>query len=402
MMIGTARLRLSTMFFLEYFGMGVTFPIISLYLRDTLHFSGMQTGVVLAMASVAAFVAPVVGALVADRVIAKERLLALCQVCAAVFLALLAYQTRYGAVVLLYLGYNVVFGPTIALASAITFHHMSHARHYFGSVRLWGTVGWIAAAWLFSAGWLGCVPGAAVRDAFVIAAVTSVVLAGHMLLHHPVERLPGAATVIPWEALRIVWQRRMLLMALIVFLASFFIRYYYVGAAPFLAHRGVRPALIMPLMSLGQISEIGVMLLLSAIVPRLGYQRSFMLGACLALWQSAVFALNAPWPFLISGFLCHGLMYALVNVTALMYVDSFCPREARAGVHQIFSIVGLGLATLSGSVVAGMALDWAARATGGVDYGRFWLVNVVVAALLLALAACSGPLLKDAPRLQRV
>lgn len=383
-MMRSARIRLSTMFFLEYLGMGFIYPVMSLYLRDTLHFTGAQTGAVIAMASIAAFIYPVAGAMLADRVIAKERLLAVCQIVSAVLLAVLAFQTRYPPVAVLYLCYNLAFGPTLALATAIAFHHLPGKRNYFGSVRVWGTIGWIAAAWLFGLARL-CLGGQGrLRDAFLLSAASSVILAVHMLLHHPVERIQPVTKIIPWDALRVVAQRRVLFIAVVMFLGSFFIRFYYMGFAPFLAARGLRQAFIMPLMSLGQMSEIAAMSLLAVLVPRLGFKRMLMLGAGLALVQSALFSANAAWPFIVAGIVCHGLIYALINVTALMHVDSFCPAQARAGVHQILALLSTGFATLAGSLASGWALDWATRA-GVVDYHRFWLVSAGVASLLLAL-----------------
>ncbi len=39
--------------------------------------------------------------------------------------------------------------PTISITNAIAFANLKDAQKEFGPIRLWGTIGWIAAAWPF-------------------------------------------------------------------------------------------------------------------------------------------------------------------------------------------------------------------------------------------------------------
>ncbi|MBD3243025.1 MAG: MFS transporter, partial [Chitinivibrionales bacterium] len=148
------RFRLSLMMLLQYAVMGSVLPILSLYLRNNLGFSGTQTGTVLAMSALAASTAPFVGALVADKLLSAERLLAVCHLLAAVLMLLLSRLSSFWLVLLLYLCYMVAIRPTIALTNAVAFHHMPGERSRFAGIRLWGTVGWMVVGWVFSYVWL--------------------------------------------------------------------------------------------------------------------------------------------------------------------------------------------------------------------------------------------------------
>ena len=124
------------MMFLQYVVMGSIWPIISLYLKQVLGFSGAQSGQILAMSAVAAFVAPAVGACVADRWISAERLLSICHFSGAVCMGLISMQTKFEAVLGLYLAYTVSMGPTVPLTNAITFHHAPGGQGKFGNTRV--------------------------------------------------------------------------------------------------------------------------------------------------------------------------------------------------------------------------------------------------------------------------
>ena len=44
--------------------------------------------------------------------------------------------------------------PTLALSNSITFAHIDDQENDFPKIRVWGTIGWIAASWAFPMIWL--------------------------------------------------------------------------------------------------------------------------------------------------------------------------------------------------------------------------------------------------------
>jgi len=43
--------------------------------------------------------------------------------------------------------YCLIFAPTLALTNSIAFANLKDSEKDFGKIRVWGTIGWIAAGW---------------------------------------------------------------------------------------------------------------------------------------------------------------------------------------------------------------------------------------------------------------
>jgi len=377
------------MIFLQCLVMGATIPIMSLYLKDYLGFSGSQAGIVLSMSAVAAFISPVVGAFVADRIIRAEFLLSLCHFCGCGVMMALSKQTSFGAVVGLYLAYVMVVGPTVALTNSITFHHFSEKKHNFGGIRVWGTIGWIAVAWGF--GYLWLYPGGAssftsrLPDALKLSAILSAVLGFYALTLPRYKFRPESSTgIIPLAALRVLWRPEILFISLIGFLVAFVDKYYYFGVAPFLRQGGFSEANIMPIMSLGQMSEVLAMSFLGVLLSRFGFKRIFILGLLSELWRFTALAMGSSTLLIMSGIFCHGFAYAFFFTSLYIYLDSHCNKNVRTGVHQLFAVITGGFGSFFGNLIAGRTADFFTASENVVNYKAFWVVPAVMSLICLA------------------
>ncbi len=379
------------MMFMQYFVMGSTIPIMSLYLKDSLHFSGTQIGIVLAMSSIVAFVSPAIGAMVADRLISAERLLCLCHLVSAGAMAILVFQRQFLYVSVSYLAFALARGPTVALTNAITFHHSPDGQHRFGNIRVWGTIGWIVVALAFGYVWLhNCGRGAVsdrLPDALKLSALSSALLALYALFLPPACALKRdtAIRIIPRESLHVFRQPKILLVALLSLCVAVVDHYYYFGMAPFMRHIGFSDAAIMPMMSIGQGVEVVTMALLGLILARIGFKATLTLGIVAEIWRFAALSLGGPRSLLISGICCHGMAYALFFTTVYIYIDSHCDRLSRTGLHQLFSIITWGCGSLCGYLMAGRTLDLFVTHAHVPDYRSYWLVPACISILSLTI-----------------
>ena len=47
----------------------------------------------------------------------------------------------------------LIMVPVVTIGNALTFSHLRDPAKQFGKIRLWGTVGWVAAGWMMGAWW---------------------------------------------------------------------------------------------------------------------------------------------------------------------------------------------------------------------------------------------------------
>ena len=374
--------RLSTMMFLQFFVLGCTMPIITLYLKEELDFSGSRIGIILAVTSFSALLSPVIGACVADRLVSAERLLSLSHLCGAILLYSLSRQTHFIPVLLLHLGYWLLIGPSTALTTAITFHHAPEAVKRFGGIRLWGTLGWIAAAWVFRFFFVGFASSAGSKDLHgaLQLGVWASLLLGLFSLSIPPGAPKTAVPVVlfPKESLKIIMSRRVLAFSVMAILISIADRIYMFGGGPYLKSLGFQDRNIMPVLSIGQMPEVFGLAILGTLIIRFGMKKVFLLGAMLEIIRFTLFALRVPGAPLYFGISLHGLTYGFFFVTALIFIDGNCAASTRSGAHQYFALIVSGTSALVGNLLAGFVADQARLpSTGAINFPLFWSVPLI-------------------------
>jgi MFS family permease len=193
-----SKVRLGVMMFLEYLIWGSWLPLLALYLSGVLGFSGAQIGYVFATQAIACVFGLYFGGQIADRLLSTEKLLAVLHLVGGLAMFALAYQTTFWSFFIVMLLYQLAYMPTMSLTNAIVFHHVADPQHDFGKIRLWGTIGWIAASWPFVfilAGKTGPELNAALSSIFTVAGIASIALAGFSLTlpHTPPANRGGTA-----------------------------------------------------------------------------------------------------------------------------------------------------------------------------------------------------------------
>src|ERR1041385_4008751 len=389
-MLLKTRLQLSAMMFLQYFVWGAWSVTMGTWLGATLHFSGQEIGLAFGTTAVAAMVSPFFVGVIADRFFATETLLAGLHIAGAAILFWASTQTTFGLFYTVLLLYALCYMPTLALSNAISFRQMSDPSREFPPIRVLGTIGWIVAG-LF----IGTLGLEATALPMRIAAGGSLALGlfCFALPHTPPAKVATRVTardVLGLDALQLLRDRSFAIFVIGSFLICIPLQFYYTFTNPFLNEIGVTNAA--GKMTLGQMSEIGFMLVMPIFFRRLGVKYMLLVG--MAAWTTRYLLFAAGntgtllW-MLYAGILLHGVCYDFFFVTGQIYVDQRAPGDLRAAAQGMIAFVTLGVGMFIGSLVSGRVVDafLVSAAPPSHAWDQIWIVPAAGAAGVLVLFA---------------
>ena len=356
----SAKARLGIMMFLQYAIWGAWAPVLSAYLINDLGYSGFQVGVIYALLPLATILSPFIGGQLADRYFSSEKVIAFLQFTGGVLLLVVSRVTDYDAMVILMLVYCLLYAPTLALTNSIAMINLEDSEREFGQIRVWGTLGWIAAGLLLS-GWRSLAQESGLPivagDTLFLAGLMSIVMGiqSFSLPHTP----PQKEGVNPWaflEALKMLRVKDFAVFVGITFVVATELEFYYILTAPFLVSDqiGVSNANVPAVMTVAQIAEIFVMaFLLSYFLKKYGMRKTLAIGVIAWPIRYVIFAIGSPPWLVIASLALHGFCYVFFFVAAFIYVDNVAPTDIRASAQSLIAIVALGLGRFLGSLFAG-------------------------------------------------
>ena len=383
----SVRIKLSSLMFLQYFVWGAWSVTMGTWLGQTLRFTGEQIGLAAGTTALAAMISPFFVGMIADRFLATEKILAVLHLIGGLVLFYGSTMSAFGPFYAVLLGYALCYMPTLALSNSLSFHQMTDPAREFPSIRVLGTIGWIVAGLL-----VGTLGLEATAMPMRLAAGASLLLGlfCFALPHTPPTRSRRAslADVIGLEALGLLRERSFAIFVLGSFLICIPLQFYYAFANPFLNEIQVVNAA--GKMTLGQMSEIGFMLVMPLFFRRLGVKNMLLVGMAAWTTRYVLFAYGNDGPLvwmLYGGILLHGICYDFFFVTGQIYVDQKAPPDLRAAAQGLIAFVTLGLGMFIGSWVSGRIVDAFALPGGGHTWEKIWIMPAAMAGAVLLLFA---------------
>lgn len=351
------RIQLSIMMFLQYMIWGSWGVTMATYLTHTLDFRGVEVGWVYNTMQVGAIVSPFLIGLIADRYFATQTVISVCHLVGAGILFAAAEARTPREVFLLMLAYALFYMPTLALTNAISFRNMDDPDREFPTVRVLGTIGWIAAGLVV--GWV-TIGGKGIADTnfiLYLAATLSAILGvfAVFLPHTPPVKDHANDQPGMFAALSMFKDPSFAILMVISFGISVVLAFYYQLCNPFLVDLKLENSAAWQ--TLGQWSEIIFMLALPFIVGTFGVKGTLLIGMIAWCVRYGIFYSQSLFWILALGLPLHGICYDFFFVVSQLYVDSRAPRALRNSAQGLLTLVTLGLGMFVGNILAGFTKD---------------------------------------------
>lgn len=378
------RLRLALLLFGEYAIWGLCFVSLSSWLGASLHFSGTQIGAIFGSRALAGLVAPLIGGVIADRFAHTERILAVLHGLGGVLLLIASQQTTFATLYPVMIAYAFCYVPTLALAPSLALRHLAHPATEFPILRAGGTFGWVVAGFV-----VGTLAIEVTATPTLMAGVLSLCFAAYCLTLPATPPLQKDAPR-SWSAL--LGLDAVALMRDPVF-ALFLIanvvlcipnQFYSAFGALYLTDLHVPHSA--SLITLGQVSEMLVLLALPQMLKRLGMRGVLLLGAGAWVVRSVLFSWGASQGvgIIAAGILLHGLSYGCSYVGGQLVMDERAPKELRAAAQGFWAVATMGIGNLLGSWASGYTVQSYTASATSHDWRAIWLVSAAVSAAVVA------------------
>jgi len=399
------RVRLSAMMFLQYFVWGIWLPMIAQRIGPGpggLDLTRREQGNMFTVYGFGAILGPFVVGQLADRYFSTERLLAFCHLVGGGLLIASAYAESFWPLFLLLLVYCNLFMPSMGLTNSITFRNVGEAN--FPAIRLWGTLGFVAAGWSFYyyleggkyaalAPFYDLVGRPEARDCLRVAGVVSLFYGLYcFVLPHtpPAPAAPAGAAGKPnalIESLGLMRDRSFAVLVIVASLIGIMLAFYFACENYFLQSIGTPKNKVGAYMTIGQMAEVVVMLLVPAAIRRFGFKGTMIIGASAWAVRFGLSMIGQPWWLMIATIGLHGFCFGFFFVAAQMFVDRAAGADIKASAQNLLIFLIYGVGTIIGSQMTGEVRRYFVDAAGNDDWSRVWAGPFVLTILSILVFA---------------
>lgn len=365
------KFRLILMNFLQFFIWGSWLISIGGYLGGTLHFTGAQIGLVFTTLGIASLFMPALMGIVADKWINAERVLGLCHIVGAGMLLWASTIKDPNLFFWVMLLNSMFYMPTIALNNTVSYIILEKKGFDivkdFPPIRVWGTIGFIAAMWVVDlVGWKSS------NMQLIFASVSALALglyAFTMPKCPPVKsnKTKSFLATIGLDAFVLFKQRKMFIFFLFAMFLGGALQITNAFGGSFLDSFattnpdsfGVKHPIL--LLSISQISETLFILTIPFFLYKFGIKRVMMISIVAWVFRFGLFGIGDPGMpgiiLLVLSMIVYGMAFDFFNISGSLFVEKESPANIRASAQGLFMFMTNGIGAMCGGYGAGLVVD---------------------------------------------
>ena len=383
------KFKLTLMSFLQFFVWGAWLITVANYWFGTKQWSGAEFGAIFSTLGLSSIVMPAVTGIIADKWINAEKLYGILHIL--VGLALLYIPHVYNPTTFYYVIFAAMlcYMPTISLSNSIAYNILKTNNFdvvkVFPPIRVWGTIGFIAAMWITNLS-----GNKASANMFYIAAISAIILGiySFTLPKCPPQKLisekASLVEKLGLNAFKLFGTYKM---------ALFFIFSMFLGGALQLTNMYgdvylsefskvpeyadsfvVKYSTI--IMSISQISETLFILAIPFFLKRFGIKQVMLISMLAWVLRFGLFAYGNPvdglWMIIMSC-IVYGMAFDFFNISGSLFIETTTDSKIRSSAQGLFMMMSNGFGAFFGGLLSGIVIDKYFTQDGVRDWHNIWL-----------------------------
>ena len=417
------KLRLTTINFFQLFVWGAWLTTLASYGFGFKHWSGQEFGIVFSTLGIGSIVMPAISGIIADKFLNLEKLYGLQHILYGIVLLFIPAINDASTFFWVMLIAMLFYMPTLSLSNALSYTILKNNNldvvKVYPPIRVWGTIGFIAAMWVTnlisdpnSPLSFGLTIGNSLAtltqmpiqcNQFYIASFFAILLG---IFSFTLPKCPpkneNAGTnkslgeKLGLQAFKLFKNPKM---------ATFFVFSMFLGAALQLTNMYgetyirdfgnikeyadtfvVKSANIV--LSISQISETIFILAIPFFLKRYGIKRVMLFSLIAWVLRFGFFAFGDPinglWMILMSN-VVYGFAFDFFNISGSLFVETTTDSKIRSSAQGLFMMMTNGFGAILGSLSSGYLIDNYFTQNGLKDWHNIWLTFAIYA-LVIAVA----------------
>ena len=386
------KFRLTVLNFLQFFAWGAWLLSAGSYMYVSLNFSGIQIGAAYATMGFASVFMPALMGIVADKWISAEKILGASHLILSGLLIALAKATDFNSFYPLIFLVSMFFMPTIGLNRSISFGTLESRQmdiiKVFPPIRVWGTVGFILAAWLVDFLEIGITP-----NQFYVSAGASFILGVYAftLPRVGIQESSEKKTFVEslgLNAFALFKKKKIAIFLIFSMLLGCVLQISNMWGDGFLQDfRGEYPDSFvvkhsLVFISLSMVSEALFILAIPFFLKKFGIKKVMLLSMLAWVLRFAFFGIGDPgsgFIFLTLSMIIYGMAFDFFNISGSMFMAKESTPSIRSSAQGLFMLMTNGLGAIIGAYGSGYIVDLYTGTDEMKDCSTIWFIFALYA-----------------------
>jgi len=388
------KTRLILMSFLQFFVWGAWLITIGVYWFQNKQWPGDKFGEIFSTLGIASVIMPALTGIIADRWLNAEKLYGILQIGYAAALLYLPQVNDPDTFFWVMLAAMLFYMPTIALSNSIAYTILKNNNFdvvkVFPPIRVWGTIGFIAAMWVTSL--------TGNKDSvyqFYIASAFAFILGFYSftLPKCPPQNLTSKGApltqVLGLNAFKLFANYKMALFFFFSMLLGAALQLTNMYGDTFLSDfakvEAYKDSIVVKystiIMSISQISETLFILAIPFFLKRFGIKNVMLFSMLAWVLRFALFAYGDPagnlWMIVLSC-IVYGMAFDFFNISGSLFVETTTDPKIRSSAQGLFMMMTNGFGAILGSLISGYAIqEYFTDASGNKMWQEIWIAFAV-------------------------